>query len=331
MPNTSPSSSILKRLGFNLPQSDPNIDTSNQDKIARQQQAAQPLWKQYARNAIDAPVGALKGYLGMGSPEDASSGEYVANKLFQQTRDPDPYLSKLTQNIPGMTGDMAQGISMFPNRGARILGTNAFREAADDAPKNIGLALHEFADKYPRIAAHMKPTAGESYVRGANASLEIPGGKVAEPMLTKFTKLGREKAAPHLDAARNMVFHEGTHAAQALGNSDTQQLYINAHKLGGYEQNPFEINARNSGQRNYPGAPVTNRININENLANLAQERLNDPRITRSVDTKLAAEKIQEIQKRRGVLQSAYGNPQFDEQIRSMERGIPSFELLNRK
>lgn len=327
MPNTSPSQSILKKLGFNLPTPDKSIDVSNQDEIAKQTQSKQPLWKQYARNAVEAPVGALKGYLGMGVNDDASSGEYVANKLFQQNRDPDPYLSSLTKDIPGMTGDIAQGISIFPNASARRLSTAAFREAADDAPKNIGIALNEFANRYPRISAHMSPRAGES-VLGAKAAVELPPGVVKQPLLTKFTQAGKESAANNLNNARNMVFHEGTHVAQGLGNKDMNQLYNNANILTNYEDIPHEINARYSAAKS-SNLPSTNKVNINQSLNDLSANQLSSADPNRV----MAAQKIQDILKRRGQLkpiQSAYGNQAFDNQLSEMEKGLPSFQVLKK-
>lgn len=159
----------------------------------------------------------------------------------------------------------AEGI---PSRALREAGTSTFRDLANKLASythisehfgevnhttQLPQALNEFADRYPRVAAHMEPKfGGPMGLTAANITTPNLGGVVA-PMPTRFTPLGRSSVSSgdygrDLAKARNLVFHEGTHAAQALGNSDMGYLYNQANKLPGrYEENPFELMAKARG------------------------------------------------------------------------------------
>jgi len=331
MPNVSPSSKLLNKWGINLPPKTKPLsieEQNKQDKIARETQSKNPIWKQYASQGIDALANIPKGYLGIEPAEDESTGGYLANKLFQSNETSDPYLAELQSktNLPGVP---LGAVSMFPNKALREAGTSTFRQLASKLPSpKLQTALGEFADKYPRIAAHMSPQEGKLFFPTASAAVEIPmtNEKIATPLITKFTKSGIEKSDLNLDAARNMVFHEGTHAAQVLGNKDLGKLYQNSSILSGYGRNPFEINANTSGMRNYPGGPKRKVININEQLQNAAENRLNDTRLNRSIDTKNNAQTILDILKRRGMLQSTY-DTEFENQLRNFHN-LSEFSII---
>lgn len=138
-------------------------------------------------------------------------------------------------------------ISIFKNRAAREAGTEAFKEGLQKvASKNLQAAGEEFAARYPRVAAHMSPSQVPRVdMPLTHAQVQIPpaGGKITEPMPLQFTDFGVDRSANDLEFARDLMFHEGTHAAQALGNRHTAPLYSAANQAVGYADNPFEINA----------------------------------------------------------------------------------------
>jgi hypothetical protein len=121
------------------------------------------------------------------------------------------------------------------------------------------------------------------------------------------------------------MFHEGTHAAQNLGNKDMRDLYYLAHRLLGYAENPFEINAFRRGgneelsqinkeaigqvksdyirsllQQNVDDLRATKSVPATTQLKDRAQEILDDPGLDR--DKVAAAGRIQQILKRRDTL-----------------------------
>jgi hypothetical protein len=185
-----------------------------------------------------------------------------------------------TNFAPGLGSVGVPLISIFKNKAARMAGTEAFRKkakelmsflieeyGAEGLAKNIDTATEEFARRYPRIAAHtdLKPAIfpGTTY-RGA--VLNEPG-KVVRPVPTEFGSASIGHRRPEdLDKVMTTMFHEGTHVAQALGNSKFNELYNKANQLGkeaiskdripfaaadAYLDNPFEITARASGHRGY--------------------------------------------------------------------------------
>lgn len=77
MPDTSPTSAMLRRLGINIPDNKgPVIDKATQNRVAKESQSKMPIWKQYAQSGIDALVGGLKGVLGV----DPAEGESYAGR-----------------------------------------------------------------------------------------------------------------------------------------------------------------------------------------------------------------------------------------------------------
>jgi len=148
----------------------------------------------------------------------------------------------------------AEGV---PSTAMRESSTGVFREMARVLPHRMRAAALQFAEDYPRIAAHMRPEYGlpPADAPRASAYVATPAGKVTEPMKTGFTHIGRYYSETPQDyevglrAARDMMYHEGTHAAQALGNKDFNTLYGHANKLVGYDMNPFERTANRAGHR----------------------------------------------------------------------------------
>lgn len=140
----------------------------------------------------------------------------------------------------------AKGI---PSKALRQKGTKDFLKSAANVGKNFSDAANWFADKYPRVAAHMRisPKLLDSK-QGSGAAINAPSWIVNEPIKMQVSKLGRLLADENPANARDYIAHEGTHVAQALGNRHTDFLYRSASELGSYLTNPFEIAARERGQ-----------------------------------------------------------------------------------
>jgi hypothetical protein len=151
---------------------------------------------------------------------------------------------------PGNIGTgPADAVTMFATPAARKVATEKFLQSAKNLNiPNMEAAADTFASKYPRVAAHMNisPEVGNPH---ATAELSIPmiGVQPEKPLAVQLSDYGRNAADTSLEAAIDMMFHEGTHAAQALGNNRMGPLYGNASHLTGYTNNPFEVNARRAG------------------------------------------------------------------------------------
>lgn len=160
--------------------------------------------------------------------------------------DPQTAVDSLTNPLE-MTAPL---VSIFKNKAAREAATEMFRTRAAQVSPTYGGVGYHFANDYPRIAAHMSPMKiPQLEALGADAlgAAAIPNGKVTMPLPVGITPLGVEVGTHDAPQAMNTLYHEGTHVAQALGNSDTRKLYSLADDLAGYHGNPFEQSARYSG------------------------------------------------------------------------------------
>jgi len=144
---------------------------------------------------------------------------------------------------------LAALVSIFRDKATRELSTRAFKESAEKMGiANLPTAANTFADKYPRVAAHMRLDPTPTDV-GDIAAVALPRPGVYRPINMRLSTHGRDLADNSMEQAQDMVFHEGTHVAQALGNRRTANLYENASELMGYEDNPFEVNARRAANK----------------------------------------------------------------------------------
>lgn len=159
-------------------------------------------------------------------------------------------------------------ISMFKDKAERELGTALFRRLASEesVPTPIAIALNQFADKYPRVAAHMEPQIMTQDIQHKlltyppHAQTVYPphgfiDDKVIGPAKIEIFPAGVKNilgSDKDIEAASNVVHHEGTHVAQMLGNRDMGSLYNRSHRLYGYRDNPFEVTARRSELRSSP-------------------------------------------------------------------------------
>lgn len=161
-----------------------------------------------------------------------------------------------------VTRYITTGAKRIPNVARRIEGTTNFLQRMKQLGPDAENASTLFAERYPRIAAHM------------NIEHLTPAMQKEHPTAEAFTDVGRRargafpEQTPVLLGPRatqvgqhnmeDVLLHEGTHVAQDLGNKNTLGMY-NAStdalkKLGfndklSYWMNPFEISARTAASR----------------------------------------------------------------------------------
>lgn len=85
MPDLTPSLSLLRRLGLNIPDSSA-VSPEQQalaDEQTRKKQKKDSTWKQYGRSAVDATANIAKGFLGIDPDPNESTAGYNANALTQ--------------------------------------------------------------------------------------------------------------------------------------------------------------------------------------------------------------------------------------------------------
>lgn len=197
----------------------------------------------------------------------------IASRLPEPLRKPSGIALELLSRLVGAddpTNIMQVGgplISIYknaagvPDKAIRAKATQEFLESArrfvtevpGRATRNISEAAEWLATKYPRVAAHTRITEGFiDPARNPNAinfgaQIHTPPYIVNYPMKIEFSKLGGI-LSDNPDKAREMLAHEATHAAQALGNKYNAVLYKDASNLRGYMENPFEQMARARGE-----------------------------------------------------------------------------------
>jgi hypothetical protein len=227
------------------------------------------------------------------------------------------------KTIGSPAGQALQAIMMFKTPTgeidipARVAATNEFREQGWRLPGMLPQAAEDFATQYPRVAAHM--ALKESAAKGTPSTVSgktlafaaTPYGKVEQPVPVGFTPAGVEATMPSLsrtpeaayNKAKELVTHEGTHVAQALGNTDYKDLYHTAKEITGYRGVPFEVQARRAGTAaagakphwDTYSAPYKNAI---EGLQQVVDQVGQEPGLY-SPDAKMAAIDIRNILQRR--------------------------------
>ncbi len=111
-------------------------------------------------------------------------------------------------------------------------GTNAWTDAAE-----------LFGNSYPRVAAHMRHAEVPMDNPGAIAAMDWNNMAVGGPGILQAEQSHLPQLAQNDKLAEGTMFHEGTHAAQALGNSDSPVLYSAAKQLLPYRDIPHEASA----------------------------------------------------------------------------------------
>lgn len=177
-------------------------------------------------------------------------------------------------------------ISIYKDRMARSLGTRKFIESAQEfARKNINPHIENaavaFAKKYPRVAAHMNLNPYAIDLADSTGARIAAQDKVRTPMEMEITRLGNAVSREDPAAAARFIFHEGTHAAQNLGNQDFDQLYNLAGEITPYHKIPYEVTASQAGRR-----AVSNTMPVSGPVASKApykaiREQMPNPEVTR--------------------------------------------------
>lgn len=182
-----------------------------------------------------------------------------------------------------------------PDKLLRQRGTMDFlRSAKDTAIEGIDTAAELFAEKYPRVAAHMRLRPDESMAMPGMAETKSPYGRVTEPI---DVALAKDQPYP-----LNLLTHEGTHVAQSLGNKNALKLYdlANEHKNIGYPRNPFEKTANWAGQQaealpRYMDPPYQRPPNAIKALKSLAQSDPNRGPVKVTSGTRNTSQEILDV------------------------------------
>lgn len=146
-----------------------------------------------------------------------------------------------------MMGIASPLVSIYKDKAAREAGGAIYKEMAEKLGPKVNEALLYFENRYPRVAAHLRPKAMSAAELGSDTArgvAVVPNGKVTKPITIGISPAGASKSLPDVV---NTVFHEGTHGAQALGNSKSDRLYDLADELVLNHQNPLEANAIKKG------------------------------------------------------------------------------------
>lgn len=182
--------------------------------------------------------------------------------------------------IPMETGVVAPLISIFKDKAARMLSTEAFKDSAAAAAQKMGApavqeAAERFAGQYPRVAAHMRILDAPKVGTWSGEAGVSPYG-VTDPVPVRFHTRGvasLQDPSFGFANALDTIYHEGTHVAQGLGNKDLRQLYAYANDVVGYDRNPFEISAFNTGEAAAKGLPrPTHPYNAIEGLRQITKD-----------------------------------------------------------
>lgn len=161
-----------------------------------------------------------------------------------------------------VTRYITTGAKRVPNIARRMEGTKNFLERMKVLGPDAENASKLFAERYPRIAAHMNvehltpamqaehPTASAFTGVGFRSKGEFPE---QTPVL-----FGRRAYGLGQENMEDTLLHEGTHVAQDLGNKNALSMYnastkalekIGADPKLAYAANPFEISARTAASR----------------------------------------------------------------------------------
>lgn len=171
-------------------------------------------------------------------------------------------LGELVDPVTTEMAPVAPLISHFKNPVVRKRATNFFVEQAARLMPQLREPAERFAKKYPRVAAHIDV---DDFFRDLDADAQIyaptprqplPGGAPGEwhgsrgrlAVDVDYADRVSKNQVP-LNDVEHMLIHEGTHAAQGLGNKNFQELYEAADRLTGYKNNPFERSADSVADR----------------------------------------------------------------------------------
>lgn len=171
-------------------------------------------------------------------------------------------LMPMGTEVQAGTSMLSPLISIYRNKAERDEGVEAFiqtlRKFTDAIGGSAGYHWSEAGDwlaqKYPRIAAHLRHTeppmqAGPMPGFPAMAAVGNVEGKVYNPIDLALFKPGADSITRDPAMAKFLMAHEATHGAQSLGHSNAMELYDLANDITGYDFNPFEITANYTGSK----------------------------------------------------------------------------------
>lgn len=155
---------------------------------------------------------------------------------------PSTAITRMTRN---------EGGREVPDLLLRNIMKNKFLESASKY-FTLPREAEKFAEKYPRVAAHMnvRPELMEDLNNAARAHVvepEIASGAVEKygtPIDISFSRRGLSR--PPRDI-RNTLYHEATHVAQKLGDPDMPLKYRLAKVIVPYKDIPYERTAAVAG------------------------------------------------------------------------------------
>jgi hypothetical protein len=168
----------------------------------------------------------------------------------------DPVSTELSMPTVLMTRYLEKGV---PNVARRIQGTKDFLKRMTDLGPKAEQAASLFAERYPRVAAHIGveklPLAKRLASPTGKAYTGV--GERSKGAFKEMTPVQFNKDYTGKDI-EDTLLHEGTHVAQDLGNKRTMSMYGASDKalkeMGmsereAYIANPFEVSARRVAER----------------------------------------------------------------------------------
>jgi len=167
----------------------------------------------------------------------------------------DPVSTELSMPTVMMTRYLEKGA---PNIARRMQGTADFLKKMTDLGPHAERAATLFAERYPRVAAHIGVEKLPMMKR-----LAAPTGKaytgVGERSAGAFKEMTPVQFNPSYSKdIEDTLLHEGTHVAQDLGNKRTMSMYgasdkalkeMGMNEREAYIANPFEVSARRTAER----------------------------------------------------------------------------------
>jgi hypothetical protein len=168
----SPTRALLRRLGINIPEAvkETEEQQTERDRKAKESQSQDPLWKRFARNAVEAPTSALKGLLGLDySPDFKGAGREGAT--FQD------YIQGASELGTSGVGTIFAGMPFLKYFQKGIIkqpylthGTRRTFDAFDPAKRDVNDVLG-----WQGMHAAERPGYSEQYSFGQTKHLGSPG------------------------------------------------------------------------------------------------------------------------------------------------------------
>lgn len=268
MPDSSPSLDLLRRMGFNIPQSGP-IDKNKQTQLALKAQQNDPTWKRYGREGIDGLVNLVKGTLGIDPDPNESSTGYAANAASQIAQAGLPFLA-ISKGNPVYHGTK------------RVF--EKFNPEVYDTSDTLGALTHfasqpEYADSYTRLPPDWTGVnpSGKSNMLKPNMIQAVPEAKNVldlTPNDLNWDDISQVVASlPETSRERILKYYRGMrqHGTKAAQEDLVSNLYRELNDRKSLSNSPFDaIHYRDQGNMSW-AVPETTPIKTPTGV------ELNDP------------------------------------------------------